>query len=89
MTMWLFIAVSSLFLTCLVVVEAERTFEIDYDNDQLLKDGKPYRYIAGEIHYFRIHPTLWNDRLQRYRAAGLNAAQIYIPWNFHEPTQGK
>uniref|UniRef100_A0A914I036 Beta-galactosidase n=1 Tax=Globodera rostochiensis TaxID=31243 RepID=A0A914I036_GLORO len=41
------------------------------------------------MHYFRIHPSLWQDRLWRYRAAGLNAVQLYIPWNFHEPTPAK
>ncbi|KAL3078711.1 hypothetical protein niasHT_034861 [Heterodera trifolii] len=41
------------------------------------------------MHYFRIHPSLWQDRLRRYRAAGLNAVQLYIPWNFHEATPGK
>jgi beta-galactosidase GanA len=65
------------------------TFSVDYPNRQFLKDGKPFRYISGSIHYMRIHPDLWNDRLQRIRALGLNAVQIYVPWNMHEPTQGK
>lgn len=47
-------------------------------------DGQPFRYISGEIHYFRIHPWLWHDRLYKVRAAGLNAVQVYVPWNFHE-----
>ena len=64
------------------------TFSVDYANHQFLKDGKPFRYISGEIHYFRIHPDYWNDRLQKIRAAGLNAVQVYIPWNLHEPMPG-
>ncbi|KAH7719945.1 Protein T19B10.3 [Aphelenchoides avenae] len=84
---WLLVFSTTL-LAYLCLSDAKRTFEIDYDNDQFLKDGKPYRYISGEIHYFRIHPSLWNDRLKRYRAAGLNAVQVYVPWNFHEPTPG-
>ncbi|VDM46712.1 unnamed protein product [Toxocara canis] len=35
-----------------------------------------------------MHPDQWNDRLSRMRAAGLNAIQIYIPWNFHEVYEG-
>ena len=31
-----------------------RTFEIDYKNNVFLKDGQPFRYISGEIHYFRV-----------------------------------
>lgn len=48
-----------------------------------------YRYISASIHYFRIHPDYWEDRLKRIRAAGLNAIQTYVPWNFHEPEKGK
>ena len=65
------------------------TFTVDYTNHQFLKDGKPFRYLSGSIHYMRVHPGLWNDRLQRIRALGLNAIQIYVPWNLHEPTPGK
>ena len=65
------------------------TFSIDYTNHQFLKDGKPFRYISGSIHYMRVHPDLWNDRLHRIRALGFNAVQVYVPWNLQEPTQGK
>ena len=64
------------------------TFSVDYANHQFLKDGKPFRYISGSIHYFRIHPDLWNDRLQRVRALGFNAVQVYVAWNLHEPIEG-
>ncbi|EFO13037.1 hypothetical protein LOAG_15493 [Loa loa] len=65
------------------------SFTIDYQNDTFLLDGKPFRYISGSIHYFRIHPYYWNDRLRRIRAAGLNTIQMYIPWNFHEVYNGR
>ncbi|KAK0412020.1 hypothetical protein QR680_005986 [Steinernema hermaphroditum] len=63
------------------------TFSIG-DSDFLL-NGKPFRYISGGVHYFRIPSALWNDRLQRIRAAGLNAIQFYTPWNFHEERPGE
>ena len=65
------------------------TFEVDYPNHRFLKDGQPFRYISGEIHYCRIHPDLWEDRLQRVRALGFNAIQVYTAWVLHEPTPGK
>ncbi|ETN82984.1 glycosyl hydrolase family 35 [Necator americanus] len=77
-----------LLLTSLAVAVAERTFSIDYDNNQFLRDGKPFRYISGSIHYFRIHPDQWEARIQSIRAAGLNAIEMYIPWNFHETYKG-
>lgn len=82
---WYFLAILLLYL-----VESDAgTFSVDYQNQQFLKGGKPFRYISGSIHYFRVHPGLWNDRLKRVRAAGLNAIQTYIPWNLHEPFEGK
>lgn len=75
-----------LFLTYMTAVE--RSFRIDYEQKCFLKDGEPYRYISGEIHYARVHPSLWADRLYRIRALGLNAIQVYVPWNFHETLQG-
>ena len=65
------------------------TFSVDYTNHVFLKDGKPFRYISGSFHYFRVHPDLWEDRFQRIRALGLNAISTYAAWNLHEPTQGR
>lgn len=48
-------------------------FTVDWDNDQFLKDGKPFRFIAGSFHYFRAHPDSWQRKLQTLRASGLNA----------------
>ncbi|XP_057457830.1 beta-galactosidase 17 isoform X2 [Lotus japonicus] len=31
----------------------------------------------------------WEDRLLKAKALGLNTIQVYVPWNLHEPTQGK
>lgn len=53
-----------------------RTFTVDYSQNVFLKDGEPFRYISGEIHYFRISsggreegigsigsdPLLWGER---------------------------
>lgn len=65
------------------------SFTIDYQNNLFRLDGDPFRYIAGSIHYFRVHSDYWDDRLRRIRAAGLNAIQLYIPWNFHEVYKGR
>ncbi|XP_071811924.1 beta-galactosidase-like isoform X1 [Apostichopus japonicus] len=67
----------------------ERSFQVDYGNDTFLKDGEPFRYVSGSIHYARIHPDYWQDRLQKMYSAGLNAIELYIPWNLHEPNPGE
>uniref|UniRef100_A0AAR2LL20 Beta-galactosidase n=1 Tax=Pygocentrus nattereri TaxID=42514 RepID=A0AAR2LL20_PYGNA len=64
-------------------------FTVDYKNNCFLKDGQPFRYISGSIHYSRIPQVYWKDRLLKMYMAGLNAIQTYIPWNFHEPIPGR
>lgn len=52
-------------------------------------DGKPFRVISGALHYFRVHPELWDDRLDKAAAFGLNTIETYVPWNLHEPHPGE
>lgn len=66
-----------------------RTFTIDYQKDCFRKDGEPFRYISGSIHYSRIPRVYWKDRLLKMYMAGLNAIQTYIPWNYHEESPGQ
>ncbi|XP_045292650.1 beta-galactosidase isoform X1 [Leopardus geoffroyi] len=68
---------------------SQRTFKIDYSHNRFLKDGQPFRYISGSIHYFRVPRFYWKDRLLKMKMAGLNAIQTYVPWNFHEPQPGQ
>lgn len=53
-----------------------------------LRDGRPHRVLSGSLHYFRVHPDQWEDRLRRVAALGLNTVDTYVPWNFHEHTRG-
>lgn len=62
---------------------------LELGNRQFLLDGKPFRIIAGAMHYFRIHPDLWADRISKAAAMGLNAIETYVCWNLHEVTPGK
>ncbi|RUS69129.1 hypothetical protein EGW08_023112 [Elysia chlorotica] len=84
---------ATLFLLTFLLSESESlkqpTFEIDYENDTFMKDGKPFRYVSGSFHYSRVHPFYWKDRLVKTRAAGVNTIQVYVPWNVHELTSGK
>ena len=58
------------------------------DGATLLRDGAPHRLLSGSIHYFRVHPDQWEDRLLRVRAMGLNTVDTYVPWNWHEAERG-
>ncbi|OXA63022.1 Beta-galactosidase-1-like protein 2 [Folsomia candida] len=48
-------------------------------------NARPLRIISGAMHYFRIHPALWRDRLRKLRASGANTVETYVAWNLHEP----
>ncbi|MFC5701616.1 beta-galactosidase [Cohnella faecalis] len=52
-------------------------------------NGRPIRLISGAVHYFRIVPAYWEDRLLKLKACGFNAVETYIPWNLHEPREGR
>ncbi|XP_072197542.1 beta-galactosidase-1-like protein isoform X2 [Excalfactoria chinensis] len=65
-----------------------RSFQIDFERDCFLKDGAPFRYVSGSVHYARVPRPAWRDRLLRLYMAGLNAVQVYVPWNYHEPRPG-
>lgn len=53
--------------------------------DGFLLHGEPLRIISGAMHYFRIHPDQWADRLRKARLMGLNTVETYVPWNLHQP----
>ncbi|XP_030407078.1 beta-galactosidase [Gopherus evgoodei] len=63
---------------------SQRSFGINYDKNYFLKDGKPFRYVSGSIHYSRVPRYYWKDRLLKMKMAGLDAIQTYVPWNYHE-----
>lgn len=56
--------------------------------DGFLLHGAPFRILSGALHYFRVHPDHWPDRLRKARLMGLNTVETYLPWNLHEPTPG-
>ena len=61
-------------------------FEI---KDTFLLDGKPFQIISGAIHYFRVVPEYWQDRLEKLKNMGCNTVETYIPWNLTEPKKGE
>ncbi|KAK7153894.1 hypothetical protein R3I94_007300 [Phoxinus phoxinus] len=83
-----FVLISLCLMPIFFVLADSRSFSIDYKNNCFQKDGKPFQYISGSIHYSRIPREYWKDRLLKMYMTGLNAIQVYVPWNFHETVQG-
>ncbi|GGS47296.1 beta-galactosidase family protein [Streptomyces griseoviridis] len=57
-------------------------------SDGFLLHGEPFRIVSGALHYFRVHPEQWADRLRKARLMGLNTVETYVPWNLHQPDPG-
>ncbi len=62
---------------------------IRYDHDAFIIHGKDTFIFSGSFHYFRCDPDEWIGTLQKIKAAGFNAIETYVPWNFHEQVEGK
>lgn len=56
---------------------------------ELRVDGVPFFIHSAAFFYYRIPQDLWEPMLDRYRSLGINTLDIYIPWNWHEPTEGE
>jgi beta-galactosidase len=77
-----------IFITAIVTIEMRsQTFKIE--GDQFLLNGKASRIFSGEMHYNRIPPEYWKDRLLKARAMGLNTICTYVFWDLHEPRAGE
>ncbi|GJQ86290.1 hypothetical protein Trydic_g8986 [Trypoxylus dichotomus] len=53
--------------------------------NEFLLNNKPITLFSGALHYFRVHPDHWRDRLRKIRAANLNCVETYFCWNLHNP----
>jgi len=58
-------------------------------NNTFLKDGKPFRFMAGSMHYWRNKPSEWRNKLQSMKNLGLNAVLTPTAWFWHQPAEGE
>ncbi|KAF2887468.1 hypothetical protein ILUMI_18705 [Ignelater luminosus] len=64
------------------------TTGLSADQPYFTLNNKNITLYSGAMHYFRVPPEYWRDRLRKMRAAGLNVVETYVPWNLHEPEPG-
>ncbi|MCE0535558.1 beta-galactosidase [Kineosporia rhizophila] len=55
----------------------------------LLRDGRPWIPVSGEIHYSRVPRERWRERLVLMRSGGIDVVSTYLIWIHHEPVQGQ
>lgn len=62
--------------------------ELKVQGNDFMYEGSPLRIFSGSIHYFRVVPEYWRDRLLKLKACGFNTVETYVAWNVHEPEEG-
>ncbi|MDE5670115.1 MAG: beta-galactosidase [Eubacterium sp.] len=58
---------------------------LEIKNKEFCMNGRPFKIYSGAMHYFRILPEYWEDRLTKLKLAGFNTVETYVCWNLHEP----
>ena len=62
---------------------------VTWDEKYFYIDGKPTKIVSGAMHYFRIMPEYWYDRLLKLKESGCNCVETYTCWNLHEKREGE
>ena len=51
---------------------------ITFSGRDFVVNGHKTKLLSGAMHYFRIVPDYWEDRLQRLKSAGLNTVETSV-----------
>ncbi len=62
---------------------------VEFDKHGFKLNGERQFIYGGELHYFRVPPSQWKDRLTKCKRAFFNSVGIYFAWNWHEQEKGK
>ncbi|KAF2107330.1 glycoside hydrolase superfamily [Lophiotrema nucula] len=59
---------------------------VQWDHYSFKVNGKRLFVFSGELHYWRIPvPEVWEDILEKIKAAGFTAFAFYGHWGYHNP----
>ena len=51
------------------------TGSLTFSGGKFYLDGKVFRILSGAMHYFRVMPQYWQDRMRKMKACGLNTLE--------------
>lgn len=71
------------------VKKGENMKSVDFDQEHIYINGKTAKIMSGSMHYFRVHPDYWRDRLLKLKELGCNCVETYTCWNLHEKREGE
>ena len=49
-------------------------------------ERRPYFVYGAAFFYERMPPERWRDALQAYQRCGINTIDLYVIWNWHQPS---
>ena len=82
-------AAIALAILALAAAAAAKAPGFRFEGGAFVLNGKPFRIMAGEVHFQRVPREYWADRLVKVRAAGLNTVCTCVFWNALEPEPGQ
>lgn len=59
------------------------------DSVSLMKNGKRFIPVMGEMHFSRVRETEWEDELLKMKAGGVDIVSTYVLWIHHEEREGE
>ena len=62
---------------------------ISTEGGKIIINGSPEKIVSGAMHYFRIVPEYWKDRMWKLKELGCNCLETYVCWNLHEKREGE
>ncbi len=63
--------------------------KIKVTSKYLMKNGKPWLPVMGEMHYSRVPEHDWKKSLQLMKDGGVEIIASYVFWNHHEMKKGE
>ena len=66
---------------------AGKPYTVSYDRRSIRLNDQPVTFMSGSIHYPRSTPGMWPQLMKQAAADGLNMIEIYVFWNYHQPTE--
>lgn len=63
--------------------------EITVTSRMLLKNGRPWIPVMGEMHYSRVPCEKWEETLRKMKDGGIDVVASYVFWIHHEEEKGQ
>jgi hypothetical protein len=66
-----------------------RKAPVSFNTNSYIINEQPRWLLSGELHYYKMTRGDWRQRLVQLKCAGFNTVSAYMPWNYHELTEGE